>query len=237
MKEKSTVARRVIRGVAEFLIIVVGVMVALAGDSWLEGREEAARAEVAVALLLENLDDDAESLEAVAQYPLMHDSVRATIWSTPVDRAVPQDSIPTLIRRLIFGTDFRPARAAYESLLASDGLRHVGDQPIRNQIVEYYEEYLSEVVTWYEWWIQFNAVFFEMTTRMQVPDIHELGQGLGPWQEVPQRSTRSWSQFRGDEQLMSHLWLVSIYEQGLERRVREALSANQALRVRLESIQ
>jgi len=230
---RSTTWTTVGLAAGQFALIVVGVMVALAGDNWVQEREEADRAEAALALLADDLRADSERLARLAPFPLRHDSLRAIVWSTPPDAQISQDSVLVLFRRLILAQPYEPPRAAYESLLASDGLRYIPDEALRGEIVRYYEESQAQLVLWYDLWSQLNLDFFKLTRFVQTPAPTSIDEGLEGWLRVPKRLVREWPAIRRDDELMGQLWLVSIYSRLYGDQLDRVVEANQDLQGRL----
>ena len=225
MAENNT-PPRVVRLLGEFFVIVIGVMVALAADSWMKSAEEAERVQAALTLLVEDLVTDSTRMEELVPYPPRHDSIRATLWSTPSDAAMAEDSVLVLFRRLLGGQDFQASRSTYESLVATDGIRFLDDAQLRADLMQYYEERQVDVVHWQGWYVQMWVALSEMIREYQTPAPADFEEGLRHWSQVPQRLTTSWREIRQDEVFMSQLWLAAIYEQALRQTVEAGLQAN-----------
>lgn len=220
---------RLTRLAGEFSVIVVSVLVALAADGWWEeqGREE--RAQATADLLLVDLAADSAAFARLARFPLAHDSLRAIIWATPPEADLPSDSVVTLLRRLVIMAPYAPTRAAFESLVASDGVRFVGGDSLQVEIVQYYERFQADVTWWYGWFTEENRVLYDLLREVQVPAPSSVEEGMQPWTRVPQRLASSWPGVRGNEVLMSQLWYNQIYEQNLGDMVARAVEANASL--------
>lgn len=215
--------------IGEFGMIVLGVMVALGADSYMDSRDEAERARASLSLLVEDLVSDSSRMQDIAYYPPAHDSVRAILWSTPSSAALPDDSVLVLLGRLFIMPDFAPSRTTYESLVASDGIRYLGDAAFRAQLVRYYQEHQVDVAQWYDWWSREYIVMADLLREVQTPGPADFDEAMRRWTRVPQRLTKSWREIRSDDILMSQLWQVDTYEQNLAARISDALESNAAL--------
>jgi hypothetical protein len=127
------------RAVGEVVMIVVGVLIALAASDWQQGRSER-RAELDVLGELRTaLNQDLEDLEAqVLRYERIDRRV-STLLEIMDSGAPYADSLDAYFGTL-YGIDFpRLNRAGYESL-KSRGLDLISDDALRSQIARVYEQ-------------------------------------------------------------------------------------------------
>lgn len=132
------------RLVAEFLVIVIGVLAALAVESWRESVSERRLGREHLENLVADLSEDS------AMLAVMDVGLRRKREALTVLRAVAAggadlapDSIATLLApSAVYGWRIPAARnAAYEEIMSTAGLRLIGDRALRGQIVAYYESY------------------------------------------------------------------------------------------------
>lgn len=226
---KDAAPPRIARLASEFVVIVVGVLVALAADSWIQSAEDRGRARAGLALLVEDLVMDSTRIEEIMPYPPRHDSIRAVLWSTPGDAAISEDSVLVLFSRILPMPDFLPSRSTYESLVATDGIRYLGDAQLRADLIRYYEERQADVLHWHGWYIQEWVAMTDMMRESQTPAPADFEEGMRPWDAVPQRLTTSWREIRQNDAFMSQLWNVAIVEQILRSNIEDGLNANREL--------
>ena len=227
---------KLLRALGEFSIIVVGVLVALAADSWLTDREDAERSRAAIALLIADLETDSIRMAQVAGGAPPHDTVSATMFSTAPEAALTADSVVLLFRRLSIGSDFVASRSAYESLSQTDGIRHIGSPELQSQIVHYYRELQADVANWYGMWGVRYDRYLQLMGRHLAPAVGSFEDGMVSWTAIPIEVTTSWAEIRGDSELMSQIWGMGAYEQNLNLMIRDAQVANQDLRRSLAEV-
>jgi hypothetical protein len=126
---------------AEFVVIVVGVLVALAFDAWRQDAGEARLGRVHIEALTRDLESDSALLsitvpglerKSAAVHVLLRD-----VANIPADSMI--DLIPTSAN---YGWRIPNTRnAAFEEILSTGGLRLIPDADLRSDIVWYYEEW------------------------------------------------------------------------------------------------
>lgn len=135
---------RVIKMAAEFLVIVVGVLVALAVDEWSSSvQDEELEREYLEALAIDLGEDSVAYAAALA--PNVEEALTALDAIVPVARgaaAVPSDTVAFL--RLMWEstfsvTQFEERRTTFEELLATGNLSLIRSAELRASIVSYYE--------------------------------------------------------------------------------------------------
>jgi hypothetical protein len=125
---------------AEFLVVVTGVLVALAVGAWWQGRQDAATE----AAYLRQLAADLRETERAA--------ARADAFLRPVDRAgsllwlafyetdpPPRDSLLALAERAMWTSTVRPVTGTAEALVATGDLALVRDDSLRTAVTAYLE--------------------------------------------------------------------------------------------------
>jgi len=134
-----------IRIAAEFLVIVVGVLVALAVDEWSSSAQERElEREYLQALAIDLGEDSAAYARALA--PNVEEALAALRTIVPVARgveAMPIDTVGfvTLLWESRFSvTQFEERRTTFEELLATGNLSLIRSAELRASIVSYYEQ-------------------------------------------------------------------------------------------------
>lgn len=136
---------RVIRMGAEFLVIVVGVLVALAVDEWSSSvQERELEREYLQSLSIDLAEDSAAYAGALA--PNLEEALAALRTIVPVARGVEAMPIDTVgFVRLMWEsrfsvTQFEERRTTFEELLATGNLNLIRSAELRASIVSYYEQ-------------------------------------------------------------------------------------------------
>jgi len=135
-------ARSAAQAAAELSVIVVGILLALGIDGWVEARDEAGLEVHYLALLVRDLDATEESLD---RFIAVNERTRAAgvegyrMLHLPVDR-IDGDRLSATLEAA--GTRLTPRlpRAAYTELLSSGSLRLIRDRTLRDDVVRFYEE-------------------------------------------------------------------------------------------------
>ncbi len=126
---------------AEFLVVVTGVLVALAVGAWWEGRQDVA----AERAYLRQLAADLRETEGAAD--------RADAFLRPVDRAgsllwlafyqahpPPRDSLLALAEQAMWTATLRPLTGTAEALVATGDLALIRDDSLRTAVTAYLEQ-------------------------------------------------------------------------------------------------
>ena len=127
------------RAAAGFVVIVVGVMVALAADEWLESWEDESRQAILLERLADELRTDSISIEgfiAIADAGIT--AIERLIVSMEGGLPVPDDSLAVTIRAA--GTPLWPQvqLTTYVEMTSTGGLALLPDS-VRAVVVEYHE--------------------------------------------------------------------------------------------------
>lgn len=134
-----------IRMAAEFLVIVVGVLVALAVDEWSSSVQERELEREYLQALAMDLGEDSTAY-AAALAPNVEEALTALRTIVPVARgadAMPSDTVG-FVRRMWESTfsvsQFEERRTTFEELLATGNLSLIRSAELRASIVSYYEQ-------------------------------------------------------------------------------------------------
>ena len=136
---------RVIRMGAELLVIVVGVLVALAVDEWSGSLDERELEREYLQALAMDLEEDSTAY-ARALVPNLEEALTALRTVVPVARgadAMPSDTVGflTLMWESTFSvSQFEERRTTFEELLATGNLSLIQSPELRASIVSYYEQ-------------------------------------------------------------------------------------------------
>jgi hypothetical protein len=136
---KGTIAARFL---AEFALIVVGVLVALQVESWRDGRTEAARESEQLAALesdfLVNRDRYAETI-ADQERMMKHSAELLRLLARQTE--VSPDSMARLV---LYGAlswyEVEPVTGAYDALIASGDIGLIRDAGLRRELAEFFAE-------------------------------------------------------------------------------------------------
>jgi hypothetical protein len=136
------------RGVArEFATIVAGVLVALAGQAWWDGRQEAAReSEYLRQLLVDTRDNERQMADALLIDREVRDANHALSTALYAPRPLPSpDSLRALFTAPVFSSsNLQPRAGTYTALLSSGDIRLIHTDSLRAQIVAYAAQLQSD---------------------------------------------------------------------------------------------
>jgi len=131
---------KVRRGFAAGFVIVISVMVALAGDSYVESREEHRLESTYLRALLNDVDADIEALDVRLSSFQERIEGQLGVYYVVRDQEPVADSV-AFLRGLWaaanYGT-FDARTATFEDLRSTGRLRLVSDPALRDQVLEYY---------------------------------------------------------------------------------------------------
>lgn len=162
--------------VGELLIVVVGVLIALAIDQWNDDRLERLEEIDAIARLLDDFYTDLQEfdfrLKAVAKKEASLLRVKDALNSdTGIDPA-------KFLGDIITGADFGwnqglARRATYDNLLGSGKLGIIADSNIRSQIADYYRYYQDSHNRIDERETEYPALSYQLVPRQSRPSKNE----------------------------------------------------------------
>ena len=125
-----------VRLMAEFAVIVVGVLVALAVDAAWEVRQEAARLDAYLVRLEADLQESERELnEAIAADSLVWISAYGFIEGITSDLMAPADSLDVWLTRTYQPSMFHPRTGTLQALIQSGDLRLVEDGELHDAIL------------------------------------------------------------------------------------------------------
>ena len=232
-----TEARAPVKMAGEFVLIVVGVMVALVVDDYRQQRETNEATRAAVSLLIADLERDSVELARVAGYG--HGSnanLSALLLNT--DRAdFPTDSAESAMHNLRLSAPINPVRATFDLLVQQDRLRYIGDIELQSLIVSYYEESQDRVVIWNAAYIDSYERYARQFARFMSPMARSVEEARASWYRgIETRLTVSWDVLRQDNLFMNSVYDRQVMGQLSDRYTLQALEANSALRVALHAV-
>lgn len=156
----------------ETLIVVVGVLIALAVDNWRESQRDDRTEAQYLSSLVVDIDNDLAELErAGAQAELIEASARTVLEALDGgEPSLPGDSLAYAVEYA--GFLYFPAYFPYtfDELVSTGNLRIIHDSELRRELAAYYNLIESEK----QWWDRYRAIQARYTDVMQGtlgPDI------------------------------------------------------------------
>jgi uncharacterized protein YkvS len=126
---------------AEFLVVVAGVLAAIAVNAWYEGRREAASEDEYLSLLSNDIQNTVERLEEVMEFEgkQIRDGLTAyhTLSSPKHSRDLAATS--SALQRLIARRTLTLRDPTYQDLISTGNLRLIRNTEVRNRIVDFFE--------------------------------------------------------------------------------------------------
>lgn len=127
-----------IRLAAEFLVIVIGVLVALAVDAWAQARQDSVRE---LAYLRDLSDELQASIETGSAVVESETQLREYLFSLSdalhEGQPASADSLAFWFENTLRSTSYRPASAIADALVETGDLSLIRDPDIRRLIIEY----------------------------------------------------------------------------------------------------
>lgn len=221
---------------AEIIVVVVGVIIALAANAWWEGwREEALEAEVIRAVrqeLMQNREDLRTALEATEDCLSRTDHLLRRSASSL--RKTPADSGVHWVRGLSCRRTFDPTLSAAQALSGAPGLDSVDDLKVRTAVANWVtaltdaEEERLELSTWGD------AVYEALTPYAERFAV----EGLPDFPSIPRMVARGapgvLAELRGDPGVMGAVIHKAHYQQAYRQELTEALMAADSALVLLD---
>ena len=126
----------------EFVMLVVGILLALAVNNWVEERRDARIERQYLERLVRDFDADLALLADMADFERRQVAAGAMAWRALADPASIDDreAVATALVQLGARRTLRLTRAAYTDLTSTGNLRLIGDGALRDRIVGLYEE-------------------------------------------------------------------------------------------------
>lgn len=125
----------------ELLLLVVGILVALAIDGWMEDRRDARTERLYLERLVRDFDQDREVLEEFVEFEERQaaDAVLAYRSLCEGTEVADREAVARALDHLTTRRTIRLARATYSDMLATGNLRLMRDAGLRDRIVKLYE--------------------------------------------------------------------------------------------------
>ncbi len=125
----------------EFIVVVAGVLVALALSAWFEGRRDAASEQTYLALLSRDLDRTIAELETFVEFESrqLEDAAIAVRALAAAPAVTDQARVSASMAHLMSRQTLVLKNAAYEDLISTGKLSLIRDVKLRDQIVDFYQ--------------------------------------------------------------------------------------------------
>jgi hypothetical protein len=125
----------------ELLLLVAGILIALAVNGWIEDRREARTERHYLERLARDLDQDLEVLREFVAFETRQVDDAVLAYRPLCGEVAVSDRVPVsrALDHLMMRRTVRFARATYSDLLATGNLRLLSDAPLRDRIVRLYE--------------------------------------------------------------------------------------------------
>jgi len=126
----------------ELVLLVLGILIALAVDDWMQERRDARMERDYLQLLVRDLERDDEILKEFISFEELqtndgieaYRALRKTV--APADR----EAVAARLSRLTSRRTLRLVRATYTDLVSTGNLRLISNPVLRDRVVKYYEE-------------------------------------------------------------------------------------------------
>jgi len=129
------------RAVAEFTVVVFGILVAFGLDAWWDGRLEAVQEQVLLAGLQRDFEANLEQLNAreeTQELILRATDVLLAGPVTPRGSDLPPDSVARLLGTIAFNPTFDSTDGTLDALLATDGLGVLRHDSLRVELARWH---------------------------------------------------------------------------------------------------
>jgi hypothetical protein len=185
--------------VAEFGVIVLGVLVALGVDSWAEDREAAQRELELLASLATDLRGSLADLREDQDFTRGREATLEWLlrYPTEVGGTLPEDSLPSIALAANWTAAYYPTLRTYETMIATGTFDLISDADIRLALAdvksetEVYLDYRNQATQ------QWNDVY--AVTWLEKTGVHPLPSGGGPVEVPGAASAETMTAAIGDE--------------------------------------
>jgi hypothetical protein len=128
--------------VIELLLLVLGILIALAVDDWMQGRRDARMEREYLQLLVRDLQRDDEILKEFMDFEARQtsDGIMAYRALRTSVADANKEAVVSALSRLTSRRTLRLVRATYTNLVSTGNLRLIRNSALRDRIVKYYEE-------------------------------------------------------------------------------------------------
>lgn len=139
---RSDVYARVVKAGGEFLLIVTGVLTALAIETWNNGRLDAQRERVYLQALLADIESQVALFDRWQESYDTRIAVADALWRYATNDSPPELSAEDLYAAILSGGNYTPRRlfrdATYQELLSTGRLQLIRTDELRAQLIDYY---------------------------------------------------------------------------------------------------
>jgi len=125
----------------ELLLLVVGILIALAIDGWMQDRQDARKERLYLERLVRDFDQDRETLEEFTAFE-ERQAADAVLAYRPLcggTDVADREAVVRALDHLTTRRTVRLARATYSDMLATGNLRLIRNAGLRDRIVKLYE--------------------------------------------------------------------------------------------------
>ena len=125
----------------ELVLLIVGILVALAVNGWIEDRRDARIEHEYLELLVRDLDRDLEVLKEVEEFESAQAAAAALAYRGVRMGVAPEEreAVAAALGQLTARRTLRLSRATYSDLLSTGNLRLIRNSGLRDRIVRLYE--------------------------------------------------------------------------------------------------
>jgi len=225
-EERVSWSRRVpwIRLLGEFAVIFLGITLSLLADDWRQSRSDLEAERRALQGLLADLEDDSVGLEELRSQVARHDRAAMWLYQRRGDPGVDADSVTQYLGATQGLDVFRARRASYSGLLSTGQLGVIEDEALRREIITYFEDLQSEVLSfydiYYDVWYPFRELIGPDFEWLYNEDAAGFQGGDGS------RLRRAWSEISSDPSFVFRLREVGVVANVVSRLASETLEQN-----------
>jgi hypothetical protein len=126
----------------EFVMLVVGILLALAVNNWVEDRRDARIERQYLERLVRDLDQTLETLDEFARFETRQSADGAAAYRALANGVAPadRDAVAHALSNLTTRRTIRITRATYSNLIGTGDMRMISSASLRDQIVRHYEQ-------------------------------------------------------------------------------------------------
>jgi hypothetical protein len=128
--------------VLELVLLIAGILIALAVDGWIDDRRDERAERRYLELLQRDLDSNLEVLAETLEFEERQAAGAAMAYRALRARTVPaqdQEAVAAALNQLTARRTLRLARATYTDLLSTGNLRLIRNAALRDRVVDFYE--------------------------------------------------------------------------------------------------
>jgi hypothetical protein len=218
--------------IGEVILIVVGVLTALAVDAWWDRRKDEATERAYLQQLLRDVEANESALDAViaAHTNGINGATRlASAFDAP--GALPScDALAEMLETALMWAPLQLRTGTYSALLATGDIRLIRDDGLRSEVIQYAG--LVDVVTAALIRNESDAWASAYTFRRRVPYFWRLFQPRRP-SDPPPSAGCHFEPLRHDADVREALFSIHLLHENRNGSVKELAAANKTLRSRL----